>query len=38
MNNSYVFDLLIAAVFSMSTQLVRLGPKFQDLVLPFPLV
>ena len=35
MNNDNGFYLLIAAVFSTSTQLVGLGHKDQDLVIPF---
>ena len=38
MNNDNGFDLLIIVVFYMSPELVRLGPKAQDLVIYFPLV
>ena len=33
MNNDNGFDLIIAVVFSMSTQLGGIGPKSQDLVI-----
>ena len=36
-NNDNGFDLLIAVVFAMIPQLGRLGPKHQDLVIPFSL-
>ena len=35
MNNYNVFDLLVAVVLAMSPQLGVLGPKSQDLVIPF---
>ena len=35
MNNDYGFDLIIAVVFVMSTQLGGLVPKSQDLVISF---
>ena len=38
MHNNSGFDLLIAIVFDMSPQLGGLGPKSQDLVIPFSLV
>ena len=37
MNNNNGFDLLIAVVFSISTQLEVLGHKAQDLVISFHL-
>ena len=37
MNNDNGFDLLIDVVFDMSTQLGRIGPKHQDLVISFNL-
>ena len=35
MNNDDGFDLLIAVVFAMSTQLGGLGPKHKDIVIYF---
>ena len=35
MNNDNIFDLFIAFVFAMSTQLGGLGPKYQDIVISF---
>ena len=35
MKNDNIFDLIIAVVFSMSTQLGGIGPKYQDLVISF---
>ena len=37
MNYDNGFELLIAVVFQMIPQLVGLGPKYQDLVIPFHL-
>ena len=37
MNFDNGFELLISVVFAMSTQLGRLGPKYQYLVIPFHL-
>ena len=37
MNNDDGFDLLIAVVFAMSTQLGGLGPKHKDIVIYFHL-
>ena len=37
MNYDNAFDLLIAVVFAMGLQLVVLGTKSQDLVIPFRL-
>ena len=37
MNNDNGFDLLIAVVFDMSTQIVGIGTKAQDIVISFRL-
>ena len=37
MHYENLFDLLIAVVFAVIPQLVGLGPKYQDLVIPFRL-